>query len=1003
MPFKFEFAGLSFFYWATALLFFFIAGFIFSKKRTLDTALFAALLCVCGIWQLGDAMLLCSATTQTALFWGHFAHISVILVPIGIYHYCARLGGFPPPPGVSAIIFWTGVCFLVLIFRTNIFISGFQRFEWGTWYKAGSNNLSNLFYILFLFGIPLTGIVQLFRRLRYLEEETQKRQARRIFWAFFILVTGSVIDIPAGFGYDVMPLGFIPLFVAALLLTHLVVFDGFLSAPIIDPAAHHRLIDFFAGLTPFQEQTADIAAGARLTRGQRVLDVACGTGALHEALAPHGVDYTGFDGNAPALEAARAKTPARWVAADPGRPWPFENATFDRVFLANPLAFLGMGNPVFLLREASRVVKPDGEIVVLGRTTGSLIRRLFGAHLDAAWERGGAWRVAREFFRVGPRLVHLAYELLALTRERPPQALVDLRVNELLPALRQSGFVPVAVRKTRHTSHVLVTARPAPPAPPVVDPVPLPEAAARAFSAVVGDGNLLTDAERLAPYHRNTLPTDRRVRAVVRPADAAEVAALVTSAAAHGLSLYPVSGGHNWGYGSAQPVKDDNVVMDLCRMNRILEVNAELGYAVIEPGVTQGQLADYLEKNRIPFCVDGTGAGPGASLVGNALERGFGLGQYGDHFAAVAGFEVILPDGQLLKTGFGHFEGAKGRWVYKWGVGPYLDGLFTQSNFGVVVKMGLWLAPAPENIEMAYFACRDEDAIAPLVDAFRPLVMRGFVQGSLVIAHRDRALLMARQYPWEETGGRTPMAGEVAREIARQAKIYTWSGIAPLYGTQDQINASKRALRAALKGRVDELRFISRGTIRFLDQFKKILSVILNMDIPGAVQTLRFTFGLAAGRPGEHSLRMSWWRNTRHATPARDLDPDRDRCGLMWLVPILPLTGRSVQEFLDVVRPICAKHGFEAPAMFTTVNPRAFDSTFPVFFDKDNPDECARAAACYRELLTECLRAGFIPYRNGVDTMEVLTGRDDPYWNLVERLKGFLDPGRVISPGRYSR
>jgi 4-cresol dehydrogenase (hydroxylating) len=332
-----------------------------------------------------------------------------------------------------------------------------------------------------------------------------------------------------------------------------------------------------------------------------------------------------------------------------------------------------------------------------------------------------------------------------------------------------------------------------------------------------------------------------------------------------------------------------------------------------------------------------------------------------------------------------------------------LDGLFTQSNFGVVVKMGLWLAPAPENIEMAYFACRDENAIVPLVEAFRPLVMRGFVQGSLVIAHRDRALLMARQYPWEETGGRTPMAGEVAREIARQAKIFTWSGIAPLYGTQDQINASKKALRAALKGTVDELRFISRGTIRFLDQFKKVLSVILNMDIPGAVQTLRFTFGLAAGRPGEHSLRMSWWRNTRHATPARDLDPDRDRCGLMWFVPILPLTGRSVQEFLDVVRPICAKHGFEAPAMFTTVNARAFDSTFPIFFDKDNPDECARATTCYNELLTECLRAGFIPYRNGIQTMGILTERNDPYWNLVERLKGFFDPARVISPGRYSR
>lgn len=999
---SYDFTPLCLPHWASAALSFWVAVFVVSKKRTRDTALFGFFQFAIGLWQATNALILCAADPATAYFWSRFAYIGVVFIPIGIYHYCAALGGFSPTWTVVTLLYGAGAGFLGLTFGGDAFLSGVNRYPWGHWFRAGP--LHPLF-VAFLFGLLIAGTGPLLARSRFLEDETQKRLVRRVFWAFVIGSLGAV-DLFADYGLNVWPLGCVPVSIAVLLLTYLVLFEGLMGVPTIDPAAHHRLIDFFSGLTPFQEQTADIAAGARLARNQRVLDVACGTGALQEALATHGVAYTGFDGDAPALSAARAKNPANgaaWVAGDPGRPWPFEDASFDRVFLANPLAFLGMGNPAFLLSEACRVVAPEGDVIVLGRTTGSLIRRLFGAHLDAAWEQGGASRVAREFFRVGPRLIRLAYELLALTRERPPQALVDLRINELLAALRQNGLEPVGVRKTRHSPHVLVTARRAPPRAIVPEPAPLPDAAARALADIVGDAHLLMDGELLAPYHRNTLPTDRRVRAVVRPANANDVSALVKAAAAHGLSLYPVSGGHNWGYGSSQPVKDDGVVMDLGRMNRVLEVNAELGYAVIEPGVTQGQLADYLEKNRIPFCVDGTGAGPRASLVGNALERGFGLGQYGDHFAAVAGFEVVLPDGQLLKTGFGHFDGAQGRWVYKWGVGPYLDGLFTQSNFGVVVKMGLWLAPAPENIEMAYFACRDENAIAPLVEAFRPLVMRGFVQGSLVIAHRDRALLMARQYPWEETGGRTPMAGEVAREIARQAKIFTWSGIAPLYGTQDQINASKKALRAALKGRVDELRFISRGTIRFLDQFKKVLSVILNMDIPGAVQTLRFTFGLAAGKPGEHSLRMSWWRNTRHATPPRDLDPDRDRCGLMWFVPILPMTGRSVQEFLDVVRPICAKHGFEAPAMFTTVNARAFDSTFPVFFDKDNPDECARASACYRELLTECLRAGFIPYRNGVQTMDVLTGRDDPYWNLVERLKGFFDPARVISPGRYSR
>jgi 4-cresol dehydrogenase (hydroxylating) len=995
------FTPLALFHWASAALSFWVAAFVVSKKRTRATALFGFFQLAIGLWQIANALILSSVDPATAHFWSRAAYLGVVFIPIGIYHYCALLGRFPPSwPGVG-LLYGAGAGFLALTYGGDAFLSGVNRYPWGHWFRAGP--LHPLF-IVFLFGLLVAGTGQLLSRSRFLEDENDQRLARRVFWAFVIGSLGAV-DLLADYGINVRPLGCLPVSFAVLMLTHLVLFEGLMGVPTIDPAAHHRLLDFFSSLAPFQEQTAEIARDAHPAPDQRVLDVACGTGALREALDPR-VAYVGFDGNEPALAAARVKFPlesAGWVHGDPGRAWPFPDRSFDRVFLVNPLAFVGMGNPAFLLTEAARVLKTDGEILVLGRTKGSLIRRLFAADLESAWARGGAAAAAREFRRVGPRLFRLAYELMVLTRERPPQALVDMNVNELLAALRQNGFTPGRVRKTRHSPHVLVTARPATPRAAIPPPAPLPEAAARALTAAVGEAHFLTDAERLAPYHRNTLPTDRRVRAAARPADVEEVRALLRVAGEHGLSVYPVSGGHNWGYGSAQPVRDDSVVMDLGRMNRILEVNAELGYAVIEPGVTQGQLAEYLEKNHIPFCVDGTGAGPRASLVGNALERGFGLGQYGDHFAAVAGFEVVLPDGQLLKTGFGHFDGAKGRWVYKWGVGPYLDGLFTQSNFGVVVKMGLWLAPAPERIEMAYFACRDENAIVPLVDAFRPLVMRGFVQGSLVIAHRDRALLMARQYPWEETGGRTPMPAEVARAVAAQGKIFTWSGIAPLYGTQAQINASKKALRAALKGKVDELRFISRGTIRFLDQFKKILSVILNMDIPGAVQTLRFTFGLAAGRPGEHSLRMSWWRNTRHATPARDLDPDRDRCGLMWLVPIVPLTGRHVQEFLDVVRPICAKHGFEAPAMFTTVNARALDSTFPVFFDKDNPDECERATACYNELLAECLRAGFIPYRNGVRTMGVLTGRDDPYWNTVERLKGFFDPKQILSPGRYSR
>ena len=85
-------------------------------------------------------------------------------------------------------------------------------------------------------------------------------------------------------------------------------------------------------------------------------------------------------------------------------------------------------------------------------------------------------------------------------------------------------------------------------------------------------------------------------------------------------------------------------------MNRIVEVNSDLAYAVVEPGVTQGQLVDYLNEHQLPLAVDANGAGLDASLIGHILERGFGHSRYGDRFSHCCNLEVVLFDGTFLNT-----------------------------------------------------------------------------------------------------------------------------------------------------------------------------------------------------------------------------------------------------------------------------------------------------------------------------------------------------------------
>ena len=188
----------------------------------------------------------------------------------------------------------------------------------------------------------------------------------------------------------------------------------------------------------------------------------------------------------------------------------------------------------------------------------------------------------------------------------------------------------------------------------------------RALSAwreILSESRVLCLANDLEVYSGTTGIKGTHPSAVLFPHSREEVAAVVKVASTFQIPLYPISCGKNWGYGDACAPTDKQVIVDLSQMNRIIEVNSKLGYAVIEPGVTQGQLWAYLVENKTGLWMDATGAGPNTSLVGNTAERGFGHTRYGDHFQNTCGIEVVLANGKILKTGFGHYEKARGEFV----------------------------------------------------------------------------------------------------------------------------------------------------------------------------------------------------------------------------------------------------------------------------------------------------------------------------------------------------
>src|ERR1019366_9386111 len=162
--------------------------------------------------------------------------------------------------------------------------------------------------------------------------------------------------------------------------------------------------------------------------------------------------------------------------------------------------------------------------------------------------------------------------------------------------------------------------------------------ALKQFADVVGKEWVFTSDEDVDLYRDSYSPfwheaDDRVPSAAVAPDGVEQVQKVVQIANTYKIPLWTVSTGKNLGYGGAAPVLSGSVVLDLKRMNRILEVNEANAYALGEPGGSYFDLYRYIQEKGLKLWVDVPDPGWG-SPIGNALDRGGGylMPQYRNHF-----------------------------------------------------------------------------------------------------------------------------------------------------------------------------------------------------------------------------------------------------------------------------------------------------------------------------------------------------------------------------------
>ncbi|MGV9197934.1 MAG: FAD-binding oxidoreductase [Promethearchaeia archaeon] len=235
------------------------------------------------------------------------------------------------------------------------------------------------------------------------------------------------------------------------------------------------------------------------------------------------------------------------------------------------------------------------------------------------------------------------------------------------------------------------------------------------LASIVGGDHVSNRKEELFSYSRDpgaSLPRD--VDIVVLPYNTEEIQDILKLANQEKIPVIPMGAGLTLS-GLTIPI-NGGIVLDLKRLNKIIKIDESSRYALIEPGVSAGQLLAYLNQNFPELQPPIPDAPPSVTIAGNALIHGSGYlsHKYGNHGEMINGLEVVLPNGQICKLGSCAISDS---WFTR-GPIPDMIGLFISSfgTMGVVTKLAIRLYPKPKMREIAFALMKDESHIPDLIN-----------------------------------------------------------------------------------------------------------------------------------------------------------------------------------------------------------------------------------------------------------------------------------------------
>lgn len=520
------------------------------------------------------------------------------------------------------------------------------------------------------------------------------------------------------------------------------------------------------------------------------------------------------------------------------------------------------------------------------------------------------------------------------------------------------------------------------------------------FVKIVGEKNVVNNQDAIKEAELTNYKTEEKILLIVKPGNVDELQKCLKYAKLIKQPLYVVSTGKNWGYGSRVPLKTNSVLIELTRFNNIVDFDEDLGYISVEPGVTFNQAYNFLRQKKSSLVLGTTGGSGEASMIGNALERGIGTGLYADRFNNSCSLEVLLPNGEIIYTGFEKYGNYKTSKVYKWGAGPYVDGIFSQSNLGIVLKMTFWLLPAPEYLSIIFYKLNKTDQFSNVIDTLRVLSMQGIIRPTFTLYNDLRVISSIMQFPFDKSmPGAMPseiLGKEIRDNSPLKETISAWNGEISIRSiTEQHKEIQSQIIKDKLKDYVDDVvvMHISKKEIFDLYNFEE------NRKEKNNEKSLRnFLVRKYIGIPDESAINQAYWR--KRTSSQLKSNPDKDKCGLIWICPVVPFCGKDILSVLSIISGTINSYSFEAAISLQCMSERAICVIASYSWDRNFEKEDEVAQECYYQVLKALNKNGYFSYRNTSLNLK-LKENVDSLEQFLKSIKFLVDPDNILNAGKY--